>query len=308
LPVRASVIKDGSDKENPWKLIITAKKDGEENAITFPEFYFLDGTHDFYADDTHDAKNAQVLMDTFPIEVPSNDIPDFLTGVNLHLKAAKADAPFTLTISQDYQKIAGKMKGLVDEVNKVFDFIVKQNQVDDKSDTRSTFAGDTSLQMIEYRLRNLMHEGYPIADPVTGELRAIHLNDLGVEFEKTGTLTFKEDKFQKLLEKDFDGISQGISGELGFAYQMRRVLEGYTRSGSGALATKEQAIRGTIKEFDKQIAQKQEALERKQTAVVEQYSRLESSLAGMQRQSQYLSATLPGAGGGGNLVSQLLGG
>lgn len=308
LPIRAAVMKDSSDKENPWKLILTAKKEGEENAITFPEFYFLDGSRDFYADDTHEAKNAQVTVDTFPVEMPSNDIVDFLPGVNLHLKAAKPDSPFTITITEDYQKIAGKVKGMVDEVNKVLDFIVKQNQVDDKSDTRSTFAGDTSLQMIEYRLRNLMHEGYPVIDPNTGDTRAIHLTDLGVEFEKSGTLTFKEDKFQKLLEKDFGGISQAISGELGFAFQMRKTMEGYTRPSSGSLATKEQAIRGTIKEFDRQIGMKQEALERRQQSLVEQFSRLEASLSAMQKQSQYLSATLPGGGAGGNMVAQLLGG
>lgn len=309
LPIHAAVMKDASDKETPFKLILTARKEGEENAIAFPEFYFLDGSRDFYADDTHDAKNAQVLVDSFPIETASNDIPDFLPGVNLHLKAAKPDQPFTLTITEDYQKISGKLKGMVDEVNKVLDFIVKQNQIDDKSDTRSTFAGDTGLQMIEYRIRNLMHEGYPVIDPKTGETRAIHLTDLGVEFEKSGTLTFKEEKFQKLLEKDFTGISEAISGELGFAFQMRKTMEGYTRPSSGSLATKEQAIRGTIKEFDRQIGMKQEALERRQQSLVEQFSRLEASLSAMQKQSQYLSATLPGGGGGGgNMVAQLLGG
>lgn len=307
-PIRAAVIKDASDMENPWKLILTSKKDGEESAVNFPEFYFLDGTRDFYADDTHDASNAQLLIDSFPVEMTSNEIADFLPGVNLHLKQARPDQPFTLTISQDYQKIAGKVKGMVDEVNKVLEFIVKQNQIDERSDTRTTFAGDTSLQMIEYRLRNLMHEGYPVIDPVTGEVREVHLTELGVAFEKSGSLSFKEDKFQKLLEKDFEGISQAISGELGFAYQMRRALEGYTRSGSGTLATKENTIRSAIKEFDRQIEIKRTALDRRQHSLVEQFSRLEATISGMQRQSQYLSAALPGAsGGGGNILSQLLG-
>jgi flagellar hook-associated protein 2 len=308
-PVRAAVIKDASDKENPWKLILTSKKDGEENAVVFPEFYFLDGTRDFYADDTHDARNAQIMVDSFPVEMPSNNISDFLPGVNLHLKQAKPDQPFTLTISQDYQKISGKVKGMVDEVNKVLEFIVKQNQIDERTDTRTTFAGDTSLQMIEYRLRNLMHEGYPVVDYSTGEVRTVHLTDLGVQFEKTGTLTFKEDKFQKLLEKDYEGISQAISGENGFAYHMRQAIEGYTRSGGGTLATKEAALRSGIKELDRQIGMKQAALERRQTALVEQFSRLEATMGAMQRQSAYLASALPAAtGGGGGLLQQLIGG
>jgi flagellar hook-associated protein 2 len=306
-PIRASVIQDAGDKEAPWKLIMTAKKEGAENAVTFPEFYFLDGSSDFYIDDTHDARNAQVQMDGFAVELPSNDMPDFLPGVNLHLKAAKPDQPFNLMITQDYQKIAGKVKGLVDEINKVLEFITKQNQIDEKTDTRTTFAGDTSLQSIEYRMRNLMHEGYPVGDEEKGNFRVIFLNQLGVEFEKTGQLAFKEEKFQKNLEKDFEGISEAISGGAGFAQQMHHALDDFLRTGSGVLATREAGMRTRIKDIDKQIAYKQAALDRRTQSLTDQFSRLEASLSAMQRQGQALSAAMP-SGGGGNLVSQLLGG
>src|SRR5206468_506387 len=57
-PVRAAVVKDASDQEKPWKLIMTAKKDGQENQVTFPDFYFLDGEEDLFLGDTRDAQNA----------------------------------------------------------------------------------------------------------------------------------------------------------------------------------------------------------------------------------------------------------
>ncbi|MGK5084499.1 flagellar filament capping protein FliD [Bdellovibrionota bacterium FG-1] len=307
-PVRAAVIKDAGDPETPWRLIISAKKDGADNAINFPDFYFLDGAQDFYVDDNRDAENARIQVDGFSLEADSNDITDFLPGINIHLKQAKPDQPFMMMITQDYQKIAGKMKFLVEEVNKVLDFIVKQNQIDEKSDTRTTFAGDTTLQSIEYRIRNLMHEGYPTGDPESDDFKLVFLNQLGVEFQKDGTLQFKEEKFQKTLEKDFDGISQAISGEIGFAQQMRGALDAFTRGTTGILATRETGLRARIKEMDHQIETKQAQVDRKQQALTEQFARLEGSLSTMQRQSQYLSATMPGAGGGGNLVSQLLGG
>jgi len=308
-PVRAAVVKDASDADKPWKLIMTAKKEGEANQVTFPDFYFLDGDEDFSLDDTRDAKNANLKVDGFPIETDSNDIQDFLPGVNLHLKQAKPDQPFTMTITEDFQKISGKVKNLVDQVNVVLKFINDQNKIDKDSDTSTTFAGDSGLQNIEYRLRNLMHEGFPVGktdDP--DNLKIFHLSDVGIEFDKSGTLTFKEDKFQKVMEKDFETLSDIFAGSFGLGFQMKTLLSGYTQSGTGMLAQRENSLKQRIRSIDDQIDMKQRNLERRQQSVTEQFSRLEASLGAMQRQQQYLSATLPGGGGGGNLVQSLLGG
>lgn len=306
-PIRASVVKDSSDSEKPWKLIMTAKKDGRDNQVSFPDFYFLDGQDDFYLDNNRDSQNAVLKVDGFPIEVDSNDVEDFLPGVNLHLKQANAGKTFTMNITEDFQKISGKVKNLVDQVNGVLQFINSQNQIDKNSDTRTTFAGDSSLQTVEYRLRNMMHEGFGVGDPEADNFKIYFMSDIGVEFDKTGALTFKEDKFTKFMEKNFDSLSEIFTGDFGFAYQMKTLLSGYTQRGSGLLNTREQSLKQRIRNIDDQIDMKQRNLERRQQSLTEQFSRLEASLGAMQRQSQYLSATLP-SGGGGGLVSQLLGG
>jgi flagellar hook-associated protein 2 len=306
-PVRAAVIKDSSDNDEPWRLIMTAKKEGDANQVEIPDFYFMDGEKDITLDDKHDAKNASIKVDGFPIEAESNDINDFLPGVNLHLKQAKGGAPFTMTIAEDTQKMTGKVKGLVDQVNEILGFISKQNSIDEHTDTSTTFAGDTSLTNIEYRLRNLMQEGFPVGDPHKDGFRYIHLNELGIEFDKTGTLGFKEDKFQKALEKDFNGIAEGISGQYGLVFQLRTTIQSYTQSGTGLLGVREKGIRDRIADMDHQIDEKTDRLEKRQQSLTDQFSRLEGSMADMQRQQGALSA-LGGGGGGGNIVSQLLGG
>ncbi|MBU6376184.1 MAG: flagellar filament capping protein FliD [Bdellovibrionales bacterium] len=306
-PVKASVIKDGTDPDKPWRLLISAKKDGADNSITFPQFYFLDGAQDFYVEENHDAQNALIKLNGFEIETGGNQVPDFLTGVSVELKAAKPGTSFTMTVSEDYNKVSGKVKGLVDELNKVLEFINKQNQIDQSSDTRSTFAGDTSLQNIEFQIRNLVHNRLPVLNE-SGELvRSYQMSELGVEFEKTGLLTFKEDKFKKALERDFDGIGQAITGPNGFGQMLSKAFDGYTRSGSGILANRESGMRQRIKEIDNQIDFKSRNIERRVQTITDQFSRLQGTLSNMQRQGQYLSATL-GGGGGGSMIGQLLGG
>ena len=307
LAFRASVIQDKANPEQPWRLIISSKKDGNDNFMVFPEFYFLDGTEDFYIAGDHEAQNALLQIDGFEIEADTNLVKEFLQGINLHLKQAKPDEPFTLNITQDYQKIAGKMKALVDQVNGILDFINKQNQIDEKSDTKSTFAGDTSLQTIEYRLRNLLHEGFPVGDPDEDGFHFKFINQMGVEFDKSGHLEFKEEKFTKVLESDFDGVSEAITGPYGFANQLRTVVGAYTRPSDGLLAIKEGGLRSRIRRIDDDIARKERMVNQKQESLVRQFSKLQASLAAMQQQQQYLSAALPG-GAGGNMVQALLGG
>ena len=304
--VRASVIKDSSDEEAPWKLILTGKKEGKDSQIEFPEFYFLDSKIDFYADDSKDANNASVLIDGLPIELESNDVGDFVPGLNLHLKQARPDQPFTLTVSEDTLKVGAKVKTVVDQINQILQFIIKQNTVDAHSDTSATFAGDTSLQNIEYRIRNALQTGFLIGSPEADDPQVIHLSAIGIQFDKAGTLTFNEEKFNKALDKNFSRVSQVIAGPDGFAVEMRALIEGYTRSAGGILTVKEQGLRARIKEIDDQIDRKERNIEQKKVAITERFARLEGTLANLQKQQQYLSASLPGAGSG-SMISQLLG-
>ena len=85
-PVTASVYRDDSETDTPWKLMLVGKKEGEINQFEIPEFYFLDSSEDFYIDDDNEASNASIIIDGFAVESQTNDISDFLTGVNLHLK------------------------------------------------------------------------------------------------------------------------------------------------------------------------------------------------------------------------------
>lgn len=306
-PMTAAVVKDVSEPDAPWKLILSAKKDGEANQLDYPDFYFYGGDDDIYIDDDQESDNAEVSVDGFDIESESNDIKDFLLGINAHLKAADSDKPFTLSISEDYEKISSKVKGIIDKINQVLDFIVKQNTIDEHSDTSTTFAGDLSLQTIEYRLRNLIHEEFPAGDPDDeDDDRTLHLSQLGIEFDKSGHLNFKQDKFQKSLEDDFVSVAQGMVGPSGFISQMRDAISAYTQLGDGLLSIKEQAMQQRMKDIDGEIDEQSRLLDQKQQQIVDRFSRLESTLGNLQRQQQYLSASLP-SGGGGNIVSQLLG-
>tara|TARA_Y100000590_G_scaffold339092_1_gene386507 strand:- start:1546 stop:2934 length:1389 start_codon:yes stop_codon:yes gene_type:complete len=303
-PITASVIRDVYDPDNPWKLIFNAKNDGELVEVETPELYFMDGNSTIWIDNDREAQNAFLTVNGFEVDAESNDISNFLQGVNLQLLKERPDSPITVTISEDFEKITGKVDAVVKKINDVLDFINKQNQVDDSSDTSSTFTGDTGLTNIEYRLRNLMHEGFPVHWKEDGEYDIFNLNKLGISFNRSGNLTFDKNKFNKLMEEDFGAVSESLAGEYGFAHQLDSVISGWTRPVDGFLSSREKSLKRRIQNIDDQINRKTDALERRAQALTQRFARLQGSLASMQAQQAYVQANL---GGGGDLLGQLLG-
>ena len=81
--MRASILNDRKDKENPHRLLITGMVNGDDNQVAFPTVYMLDGDQDLYFDEKREAQNAKVKIDGFEVNVSDNVIKDVIPGVTL---------------------------------------------------------------------------------------------------------------------------------------------------------------------------------------------------------------------------------
>lgn len=291
LGIQASLVNDGSDTDNPWRVVVTSKKAGMNNDLEFPDFYFLDGDFRFYVDDERSAQNAIVKFNGFEILSQNNKF-ELLPGVTVDLKEAKEDHEFTLIISEDNAKIAAKVKALVDALNGTLEFINKQNQVDEKSDTSRTLAGDTTLFTIESRVRSWIFENFRVSDEDSDEDVSMRLSDIGIQFEKSGLLTFKEDKFKKNIEANFDYVANLFVGERNFIPNLRYLAESLLRADTGSISGREKGVRDRIKRMDDDIARKEQHLQKRETQLKRQFSQLESLMSNMQGQQSYLTQAL----------------
>ena len=308
-PVRASVIKDDWYDNAPFRLLITSKKEGDINDLNYPDFYFLDPITDFYLEDERESQNAYLEVDGFEIETEGNKVPNFLKGVNLHLLAADPDKPFMLSITEDIPKIAEKVAKLVEKINAVLKFVNEQNAIDDRTDTSVTFAGDTSLQSIEFSLRNQVHRTITVGDPEEDDeedLKYLRLSELGIRFQRDGLLKFDENKFKQKLEADFETVAQAITHPVyGFANTLRKYVKSYTTSLGGLLSVKEKGLQSRIKNIDNNIETKNRYLKNREKSLVDKFSRLQATLGQLQSQQQYMTAALGAPAGAG--IAQLLG-
>ncbi len=195
-----------------------------------------------------------------------------------------------MSIKEDLAKISGKAKGLVDSLNTVLEFINKQNQLDERTDTTRTLGGDGTLRTVESQLRELVMSAFHVdPDDETALMRA---SDLGVTFERTGILSFNQDKFQKKLAENFDQVSEFFTSERGFAAKLRFITNGLVGVTGGILVERERGFREKTKQLDEQIVRKEQQISRKEEALKRQFASLVSYINSMQDQQQSVASSM----------------
>ncbi len=294
LGLQANLVNDGSGGDAPWRVIIAGKNTGMNEDITYPEFYFVDGDVRFTIDEERPAQSAIVKVNGFEILAPENKISNLIPGATISLKQAKEGQEFTVNITEDVQKIGGKIKAMVDNINAVLDFINKQNQLDDRSDTSRTLGGDGGLRTIEIQLRSLMQNALRVGGDPNDEDTGFYMrpSDLGMRFERSGQLSFSQETFQKKLAGNYQDVADFFVGKGGFVERVKNLTDGLVGMGSGTLLHRERGFRDRMRQMDDQIAQKEIHITRKEDALKQRFANLESTIAAMQGQQAFMFQAL----------------
>jgi flagellar hook-associated protein 2 len=291
LGVKAYVVNDGTDSDEPWRLVITGEGTGWRKDFEWPEFYLTDGDLEFDKERTREAKSAIIRFNGHPIMADENTIKDLLPGVNITLKDAQPGKTIKVDITPDIQKIQEKAKAFVDGMNEVLSFIQEQNKLgkDSHKDPAKALGGDVGLKAIESRMRNLIQ----LTKNELGDGASIQrLRDVGIVFNRNGTLDFDAEKFQKALEDNFDEVSTLFSGSSpisGFANEMISLVDGVIRRGDGMISIKESSLK---ERRDRVELEKERATDRAQRRIEKvrrDFSRADAALSEMQN----IASSLP---------------
>ncbi len=297
--VRAAVINDRKDTDNPFKLVISTEGVGAEKGIDYPTLYFLDGDQDLYFESKKEAKNGTVKVDGFDFEISDNNLKDLIPGINLELKKASPGNPVTLSVKEDHEVISGKVKGFVDATNAVLQFIQAQNKLDKTTDTSQTLGGDGLLRTVENRLRQLIQNPqYGVKSPIKT------LSEIGIRFTRNGTLELDQKKFETTLGTAPDAVHGFLVGDgfnTGFVPSLKREIGNLLNSSFGPIANRKKGLQDKITDFDQRIEQKEKQLGKKEEQLREKFSRLEETMSRLKAQGAQVSAL----GGGGFAGPQL---
>lgn len=291
--IRATVINDRKDKELPYRLVLSGENVGDDNQIQYPTLYFLDGDMDIYFDEKREAANGVIKLDGFEMEVSDNRITDLIPGVTIDIKQAAPGRSVNITVKENIDAVSGKIKDFVSSMNTVLSFIQNQNRMNEHTDTSRTLGGDSLLRSIEMRLRRLvMDPQYGIGSPIK------RLNQIGIAFNRSGTLDFDEEKFHSTLAKSPPAVQEFFAGDgfsTGFIPALKREVGTILNQAFGPLANRKQGLQSTISEMDKRIQNKEKQVANKEIQLRQKFANLEQTMSRLKSQGGAVSAL--GSGG-----------
>ncbi len=292
--VRAVVVNDRSDKEDSYRLEIAGLKTGDDNEVQFPTVYMLDGNRDFQFVGQNKAQNAKFKLDGHEFETDKNLVNDLIPGVTLDLKKAQPNQPIRLNITENYDVISGKIKSFVDSYNAALGFIQGQSKLsqDAKGNPKlGPLGGDSMLRMTEGRLRNIIQA---VQSTDSNFKRII---ELGVEFNRNGTLNFNQDKFTKIVNSNPQDVVKFLRGNLvdqGFIPNMKKSLNSIVDAQTGAVTTRKKSYQDRIAQMDRRIDQKEKMLSTREDQLRNKFAKMEETMSRLQAQGAAAQQTLGG--------------
>ncbi len=287
----AQVIEDRKDKENPFRLMVSGLSAGDDNQVTFPKIYLLDGDQDMYFEQSREAKNAKVKINGFEIELPDNKSTDLIPGVTLDLKAAAPGREIRMSVKENLEVISGKIKSFVDAYNAALEFIQKQSKIqgsDGKNPRLGPLGGDGMLRTVENSLRRI------VLNPQLGvETPIRRIGELGIEFNRNGTLNFNQDKFNKVLNANPQGVAAFFRGDgfsTGFVSTLKREIGNLVNGQFGTIANRKKGLQDKINQANTRIENKERQLERKEESLRKKFADLEQKMSDLNAQQARVAA------------------
>lgn len=297
--LRASVLNDRKDKEAPFKLMITGLATGDDKQVNFPVVYMLDGDQDFFFDKSRAAQNAKIKVDGFEIEAGENSIKDVIPGVTLQLKQAMVGKEVTVSVKEDIETISGKIKGFVDAFNGVLGFIQGQHKIQkDKSgrERLGPMGGDGMLRTIENSMRRLI-----LNPQIISENGIKRLSEMGIEFNRNGTLNLDQQKFNSAVAKNPSAVAEFLQGDgfnTGFIPSVKREVANILNTSFGSIGVRKRGIQEKINNLNDRIDQKTRLVEKKEAQIREKFANLESTMSKLQSQGSAVGQMAAGLGKG----------
>lgn len=246
------------------------------------------------------AKSAKLTIDGLQLVRDSNKIDDALEGVTLDLVAVQSATDLTdgktinLTVGVDKSSVKTNLQKFVDAYNALVSSAAQLTavvEVEGSKPVAGPLVGDSTVRSVLAGLRN---EIVKMTGDSDAGVRA--LADLGITTGKDGKLAIDDAKLTKALDENFEQVGAYLTGNDGLMGRLSGFVSDYVAS-EGVLKQRDSALRGTLKDIDKQRESLDKRITSLQDRLYAQYNAMDSLVGQLSRTSESLSnmlANLPG--------------
>ncbi|MDN2695349.1 flagellar filament capping protein FliD [Janthinobacterium sp. SUN073] len=220
LGVTASIVSDGTDK--PYHLVLSSSKTGANSAMKIslsgsdgqPADSALNDLLSYDASGTQNlkqnsaAQNTKFSVNGIAITSSSNSVDSAIEGVTLSITKIGNSS---LSVSKDTTTVKTSITAFVKAYNDLNTSIGKMTAFNPDTKKGGVLLGDSTVQSIQSQLRR------QLGAPITGLSSGMNtLSQVGISFQKDGSLTLDSSKLDKAISANFGDIA-GLFSAIGKA-------------------------------------------------------------------------------------------
>lgn len=224
------------------------------------------------------ARDAVITVDGIQIRSQSNVFDDAVAGLSIEAldltdKTTKVDVSFDQkTVQETIEEFINSYNDLVS----LFQQTTEQN---------SALNGNSMIRNLESSLSTQLMTGRRDSGMFTS------IFDLGVKMDNSGMLSFDQTKFESAVEKGYSDIVTLFTGENGLAQSLENLLDNYTGA-AGMTNTLKESVRGSIDSTEVRLEAYEDRMARYEESLRDKFTGLDSRLADMNAQGNYLNTVL----------------
>lgn len=285
--VSASILNDGSGN----RLVLTAKEAGTSNSITVDgdlassfgfnnsPRYDSDGFEiDPNGSITQEAADAELTVDGVPVTSSTNTLSAVIPGVTLTLKST---GDTTISATRDNESLTTLVKGFADAYNQL------AKTIDTMQQKGGTLEADNTATSVMNGLQWIFNNPASISSSPYS-----YLAEIGVSFQKDGTIAVDSTMLSSAFDKNFDGVvSLFTDSNQGFASRLYSAANDMVTAG-GLITNKQDSITSQLRDIDDQTERMKVALTTKEESLRAQFASLDSLIGSMKQTSSFLASKL----------------
>jgi flagellar hook-associated protein 2 len=241
------------------------------------------------------ATDAVFAVNGLKVTRSSNTISDVIPGVTFTLldegdqdgAIDATDPTAKITVATDNSAITDAITDLVENFNAVNEIVNEQFTLDPNSNRQGSTAGDAALRGMLSRLRKELAS----AGGTGAGYR--YLSDVGIKFEKDGSLTFDKGKLADALQEDPTALANlFLAKENGIGKRLPDAIEDSISTVDGSLVFRQRGIGQSIKAIDEKIAREERRITTLEEQLIKKFTALEELVSQLKSQGDFLAQQL----------------
>jgi flagellar hook-associated protein 2 len=276
--VSATIISENSGSHH---LVLTATSTGNDNALNLA-FTGTVGTALGLTDINNRTQlDSELLIDgLYTVTRASNTIDDAIGGVTLNLLGETTGA-VQLNVSRDVDKVKETVQGFADAFNEL------KSTFDSLSGKGNDLEADNTLRSIRNQIQGVFNT--PPAGLTTG---LTYLSEIGVTFQRDGTLAVDANDLEAAISSDFAGVAELFaSDDQGYLFRLGSLIDGFVQA-DGLINIREDGLNTRIDTTDQRISDMEYRLQLRQQSLNDRFTALDALMGQLSGTSQFLTQQL----------------